>query len=385
MQLNTTIARQIVARTMKIIKHSVNVMDSDGRIIGSGDPRRLHQKHDGAILALNNHHIIEIDHATAQQLQGVKPGINLPIIFQQQAIGVVGISGDPDDVRNYGELVKMTAELIVEQAALMTQVEWHKRHREELVMQLINDTNLDDVQLTTIAERLEIELQQPRIATIIKVLPQDGAAFSLENLQHLVHLLEYPERDNLVAISSVSRNEVVVLKPITVTDDGWSRDLEQKRVYKLLKRIGKEANYSIKIALGDYFPTIHGLAQSYLTASATMEAALNSHQYSQQQVFFYQDHILPVLLNQIKAEPWRYQQLQAPLEKLHCHDPRGSLIKTLTAFFDQNCDLAQTCQVLHIHRNTLRYRLDKIEQITNLKINKISDITRLYLAVISQS
>lgn len=385
MQLNTTIARQIVARTMKIIKHSVNVMDSHGRIIGSGDPERLHQKHDGAILALNNHHIVEIDHATAQQLQGVKPGINLPIIFQQQAIGVVGISGDPNEVRNYGELVKMTAELIIEQAVLMTQVEWHKRHREELVMQLINDSNLDNDQLTTIAERLEIKLDQPRIATIIKVLPQHGEAFSLENLQHLVHLLEYPERDNLVAISSVFHNEVVVLKPITTNDSGWSRDLEQKRVYKLLKRIGKDANYSIKIALGDYFPTIHGLAQSYLTAKATMEVAISNDKYAQQQVFFYQDHILPVLLNKIKDESWRYQQLQSPLDRLKQHDPRGVLLKTLTAFFDQNCDLAQTCQVLHIHRNTLRYRLDKIEQQTNLKINKISDITRLYLAIISQS
>ncbi|WP_413505968.1 sugar diacid recognition domain-containing protein [Photobacterium phosphoreum] len=385
MQLNTTIARQIVDRTMKIIKHSVNVMDSHGRIIGSGDHERLHQKHDGAILALNNHHIVEIDHATAQRLHGVKPGINLPIIFQQQAIGVVGISGDPNEVRNYGELVKMTAELIIEQAVLMTQVEWHKRHREELVMQLINDSNLDNDQLTTIAERLEIKLDQPRIATIIKVLPQDGEAFSLENLQHLVHLLEYPERDNLVAISSVSRNEVVVLKPITINNNDWSRDLEQKRVYKLLKRIGKEANYSIKIALGDYFPTIQGLAQSYLTAKATMEAAISNDKYAQQQVFFYQDHILPVLLNKIKDESWRYQQLQSPLDRLKQHDPRGVLLKTLTAFFDQNCDLAQTCQVLHIHRNTLRYRLDKIEQQTNLKINKISDITRLYLAIISQS
>ncbi|MCD9479845.1 sugar diacid recognition domain-containing protein [Photobacterium phosphoreum] len=385
MQLNTTIARQIVDRTMKIIKHSVNVMDSHGRIIGSGDPERLHQKHDGAILALNNHHIVEIDHATAQRLHGVKPGINLPIIFQQQAIGVVGISGDPNEVRNYGELVKMTAELIIEQAVLMTQVEWYKRHREELVMQLINDSNLDNDQLTTIAERLEIKLDQPRIATIIKVLPQDGEAFSLENLQHLVHLLEYPERDNLVAISSVSRNEVVVLKPITINNNDWSRDLEQKRVYKLLKRIGKEANYSIKIALGDYFPTIQGLAQSYLTAKATMEAAISNDKYAQQQVFFYQDHILPVLLNKIKDESWRYQQLQSPLDRLKQHDPRGILLKTLTAFFDQNCDLAQTCQVLHIHRNTLRYRLDKIEQQTNLKINKISDITRLYLAIISQS
>lgn len=384
MQLNTIIARQIVERTMKIIKHSVNVMDNQGRIIGSGDATRLHQKHDGAILAINNLRVIEINLATAQQLQGVKPGINLPIMFQHQAIGVVGISGDPEQVRNYGELVKMTAELIVEQAALMAQIEWNKRHREELVMQLINGSTLNETQLISIAERLEFNLSQPRIAAIIKVLPKKGKQLSLENLQHLVDLLEYPERDNLVGITSVSMNEVVVLKPVTINDTGWSRELEQKRVNKLIKRIDKDASYTIKIALGDYFPTIHGLSQSYLTAKATMEAALNSEQYSHQNVFFYQDHTLSVLLNKVKEEPWRYEQLQSPLVKLKQKDTRGSLLKTLTVFFEQNCDLSQTCQVLHIHRNTLRYRLEKIEQETGLKINNISDITRLYLSLLTQ-
>ena len=72
MQINTTIARQIVERTMKIIQYSVNVMDSTGQIIASGDPDRLHQKHDGAVLVLNSQRVVEINEATAQQLEGVK-------------------------------------------------------------------------------------------------------------------------------------------------------------------------------------------------------------------------------------------------------------------------------------------------------------------------
>ncbi len=96
MQLNATIARQIVERTMKIIHYSVNVMDEQGRIIGSGDPVRINQRHDGAILAINDNRVVEIDQATANQLKGVKPGINLPIIFHHQVIGgVIGISGVP--------------------------------------------------------------------------------------------------------------------------------------------------------------------------------------------------------------------------------------------------------------------------------------------------
>ena len=382
MQLNATIARQIVERAMKIIHYSVNVMDEHGRIIGSGDPKRLNQRHEGAILALNDNRVVEINSATAQQLKGVRPGINLPIVFQGQAIGVVGISGEPKLVRNYGELVKMTAELIIEQAALMSQIQWNKRHREELVLQLIKGSELNEAQLLSVAERLELDLSQPRIAAIVKVFPEQGESLSLEHLQQLVHLLEYPERDNLVGIASVSMNEVVVLKPITLDAEGWSRAQEQKRINKLLRRVANEGSFTLHIALGDYFPTLQGLSRSYLTAKATMESQ-GSHPDGKNRVMFYQDHILPVLLSAVRDDSWRHEQLSQPLTRLQQNDPRGTLLKTLKAFFAQNCDLAQTCEALHIHRNTLRYRLERIEQETSLKFNNMSDKTRLYLAVIT--
>lgn len=99
MQLTTMIAKQIVERSMKIIKHSVNVMDEYGVIIGSGDPSRLNCRHEGAILAINENREVEIDYSTAQQLRGVKAGINLPIVFQNKVIGVVGISGKPSEIQ----------------------------------------------------------------------------------------------------------------------------------------------------------------------------------------------------------------------------------------------------------------------------------------------
>ncbi|HAS8220208.1 sugar diacid utilization regulator [Vibrio vulnificus] len=377
MKLNETIARQIVERTMKIIPYSVNVMDEQGRIIGSGDPSRLQQKHEGAVLAITECRVVEIDKVTASHLKGVKPGINLPILFLDQVIGVIGVSGAPDEVKHYGELVKMTAELIVEQAALMSQVQWNKRHREELVLQLISGATLNDNQLNSIAERLGLNLSEPRIAAVVKVFPDKQTSLSLEHLQQIVHLLEYPERDNLVGILSVSNNEVVVLKPISLTDNGWSKEVETKRINQLLKRVSKEGNFSIKIALGDYFEGLAGLAQSFETAKLTMQ--LMAEQSGT--VFFYQDHKLPVLMSDLLSQPWKAEQLQAPLLKLQKKDSKGVLLKTLTAYFAQKCDACRTCQALHIHRNTLRYRIEKIEDITSLNFNNLNNTFQLYIAL----
>ncbi|ASI89853.1 sugar diacid recognition domain-containing protein [Vibrio mediterranei] len=377
MQLNSLIAKQIVDRAKKIIAYSINVMDENGVIIGSSDPSRLHQTHEGALLAIRDNRTIEINDSVASTLSGVKTGINLPIIYSDQVIGVVGISGTPEEVRSYGELVKMTAELIVEQAALMSQVQWNKRHREELLLQLIEGSSLNDGQLLSIAQRLDLDLSQPRVATVIKVIPRAGEPVTLEHLQKLVHLLEHPERDNIVGIASVSMNEIVVLKPVTIVNHTWNRKEEQKRVAKLVKRIDNECDFSIQMAIGDYFPGLIGLARSYETAKATIESSTSNDDA----VMFYQDRKLSVLVSSIKQDPWRATQLKAPIEKLMAADSKQVLLKTLSTFFAQNCDLAQTCESLHIHRNTLRYRLDKIQQETNLDINKLDDKIQLYLAL----
>ncbi|MFT6926169.1 MAG: carbohydrate diacid regulator [Psychromonas sp.] len=378
MQLTESIAKQIVKRAMKIIKYSVNVIDKNGIIIGSGVLHRINSRHEGAVLAINENRIVEIDNATAKKLRGVKPGINLPVIFQHQVIGVVGISGDPAEVRNYGELVKMTAELIIEQSALTTQIQWNKRHREELVLQLIQGSLLNEGQLESIAERLDLDLAQPRIAAIVKIDSFNGDHLSLEYLQELVELLEYPERDNIVAIVSVPMNEVVVLKPIILSDSDWSRKEEEKRIQQLIKRIASEGKFTIRIALGGYFPTLHGLSKSFMTAKATIESSS-----SKGNVLFYQDNILPVLFYGLKNDLWRYDQLCQPVTGLK-KNHQETLLKTLTVFFNQNCDIAQTCKTLYIHRNTLRYRFDKIALETGLDINKTDERTRLYLAVIMQ-
>lgn len=63
------------------------------------------------------------------------------MIFRDTMVGVVGISGKPDEVRNYAELVRMAAELVLEQADLLEKSQWDRRYRDELVSQLISPSS----------------------------------------------------------------------------------------------------------------------------------------------------------------------------------------------------------------------------------------------------
>ncbi|MDO7919847.1 sugar diacid recognition domain-containing protein, partial [Pseudomonas aeruginosa] len=99
-ELDSTLAQHIVDRAMAILPHNINVMDAQGMIIGSGDPSRLHTRHE-AQLVLANRRVVEIDEQAAACLRGVRPGVNLPLLHAERLVGVLGITGAPEVVRPY--------------------------------------------------------------------------------------------------------------------------------------------------------------------------------------------------------------------------------------------------------------------------------------------
>lgn len=59
-----------------------------------------------------------------------------------------------------------------------------------------------------------------------------------------------------------------------------------------------------------------------------------------------------------------------------------TLFRTLEIFFQSDGNLAEASGKLFIHKNTLKYRMMKIEEITGLSIKNISGCTRLELALL---
>ncbi len=114
--LDTKMAQDIVARTMRIIDTNINVMDARGRIIGSGDRERIGELHEGALLVLRGR-VVDIDDAVARHLHGVRRGLTCRCA--EEIVGVIGLTGEPESLRKYGELVCMTAEMMLEQSRLM--------------------------------------------------------------------------------------------------------------------------------------------------------------------------------------------------------------------------------------------------------------------------
>jgi carbohydrate diacid regulator len=375
-RMDERIAREIVRRTMLIVDANVNVMDADGIIIASGEADRVGDLHEGALLALMQKRVVEIDEAVTDRLHGVRPGINLPLRCDERIAGVVGLTGEPESLRERGELVRMAAEMMLEQARLTDMLGRDTRLREELVLSLVRH-DAPPAALTDWAQRLGIDLALPRVVAVLEV---DSAGLTvdtaIEQFQRLQTLLTAPDRSSLVA--TVSLSEIVLLKPVRVTPDGWNSTDIRQRMTALLARAQGTTPLGLRIALGHFFEGPGALARSYTTARTALR--IGKQRDPGRTTFFYEELALPVLLDGLRSGWWA-DELRRPLEKLIAQEGSSPLRRTLRAWFAHDMRASETAAALHIHRNTLDYRLARISELTGLDMTRLDNQLRLYLAL----
>lgn len=363
--LSTALAQEIVTRTMRIIPYNVNVMDANGSIIASGNPARIGELHAGALLALAKQLTVEIDAASARNLHGAQPGINLPLTVHGQLCGAVGLSGAPDQVRQFGELVRLTAEMILEQAQLAGELQRDSRYREAFVLKLINGVPANSADLADLAawaHRLGVQFDRMHAVYLLELDElRDGA--DLHTLQ-----LRLQARMPSLLTAAAGAKELAIL-------EFFDAPAHQKQLQALATTVRAVCPQPHRLTMGIALQGVEAVATSW--HSARTAARIGRQRHPRRHQYSYYDHVLPVLLSGLNTG-WQAAQLRAPIEKLGKN--RELLQRTLDAWFAHDGHPAATADALHIHRNTLDYRLRRIGEITGLDLARLEDRFLLYLS-----
>ncbi|MDK8183905.1 sugar diacid recognition domain-containing protein [Paenibacillus sp. UMB4589-SE434] len=360
------LAQDIVRRTMGVIGYNVNVMDEHGRIIGSGDKMRIGKAHEGALLAIKRRGRFEIDEASAAKLQGVLPGTNLVIEFQDEVVGVIGITGDPKEVTKYGELVKMTAEMYLEQMYLLEQAQWDKRMRADFLLSVISAEEKDTPSLRAQAQRIGFNADVLHTACIIE-LAEVKLGDSLDALKRVADLLEGRSAINLIAIRN--SQQVVLFKE--------QRDLRtpNRDIYEGISQIREWLNarqvIPIRIAVGMPFVGIEGMMASFQSAQDALLAGRATR--PEDNVYYAVDMPLEVLTVKLKRN-WMTDALIGLWDRFIDEDRSGELRQTFEVYYANSGEANRIAASLAIHRNTLRYRLQRIAELTGKDPRNYTDL-----------
>lgn len=377
--LDNRLAQEIVSRTMRIIPFNVNVMDEHGVILASGNPSRIGELHAGALLALAKKLTVEIDAASARSLHGARPGINLPLTVNGQLCGAVGLSGAPDEVRQFGELVRLTAEMILEQANLTDELQRDSRYREAFVLNLIRCEAGTQPELEAWGARLGVSFARTQAVYLLELDGgADGAGPALTEIQRLqARILE---RQPGALAATVGPREMVILELFDAPARPGGEPPWQRRLHALGAMLQAECRYGHTLALGIALPGIEAASVSYRSAKAA--ARLGRERHPGQRQLSYYDLALPVLLSSL-GTGWEAGQLREPVRRLLAHERNGQqLRRTLEAWFANNSNATATAGALHIHRNTLDYRLNRIAEATGLDLGRTDDRLLLYVSLL---
>ncbi|NVD71784.1 helix-turn-helix domain-containing protein [Duganella sp. BJB1802] len=374
--LSTELAQDIVGRTMKIIPYNVNVMDANGTILASGNPARIGELHAGAMLALAKRLTVEIDSASARNMHGAQPGINLPLTVNGQVCGAVGLSGVPAQVRQFGELVRLTAEMILEQAHLAGELQRDSRYREAFVLNLIRYEAAMEADLAAWARRLGVNFERSHLVFLLelddKTAGTDQALGELQRLQ-----LRMLARQPSALTASASAHQLVLLDfhdAPSASDTHWP----QRQLQALAAILREECQQPHTLTMGIAQTGMAGVAVSY--RSALTAARIGRARHPRRSRFSYYEQTLPVLLSGL-GSGWEAEQLRQPVARLKARDKNKELLRrTLDVWFEHDGHPAATAEALHIHRNTLDYRLRRIGEITGLDLGKLEDRLLLYIS-----
>lgn len=365
-RLMPELAQAIVDRAMQVIACNVNVMDARGVIVASGEPDRVGTLHQGALKVLARQAAVEIDIDGAGDLEGAKPGVNLPLRAGTAIVGCIGLTGSPEAVRPYAELVRLAAETMLEQARLMQAVQRDTRLREEIVLGLLRGDTPPPL-LAAWARQLGIDLAVPRIVALVALADAATAEARLDAVERVLALID---GDDLAA--AVAPSEIAVLLPATAGDLPRQRE----RLEALQRRIAAATHLDVTVALGPADAATP--AASYAAARATLAAG--RRHAPRARVLHSADLAVALVLDAV-ADDWRGALIRAPLARLAAGDRQGQLRATLAAWFAAGMQHGRTAQALGIHRNTLDYRLRRIAELTDLDLDRSADCVRLYLAL----
>ena len=235
----------------------------------------------------------------------------------------------------------------------------------------IQNLLLDNLLLVDIynrAKKLHIEVEARRVVYMIETKQEKD----LNARELLKTLFATRTRD---FITAVDERSIILIHELREDED--YEDVEQ--VANMMKdMLNSEAMATVRISYGTIVSEIKQVSKSYKEAKMALD--VGKIFYSEKRIIAYNTLGIGRLI----------YQLPISLCEMFMHEVFGDNIPdsldeetltTINKFFENNLNVSETSRQLYVHRNTLVYRLEKLQKSTGLDIRKFDDALTFKIAL----
>jgi carbohydrate diacid regulator len=384
-QLNSALARQICDKANQVLKRNIMLSDLSGRLLAGN-----HTRHSFVPEALS---VAQTGHASTSDFDDRQTKW-WPFIYEEQTIAVFGLPLDSGPITQEAmTLLQGLAEVIVYQHFLLDKIQSAERVRSDFIKHTLTAPSVDPADIYRQADILQLGLRNPQAVILLHIdglerevqakhshLSSEEQQLQLDAATERIsaHIREGLKnlQDNLVAY--FGSDQFVLLKGITSdapTTLNTIRFMIEKAEFALGLLQERELGHTITVGIGQYYPDLGGLRKSFQDAKLALE--VGSKVWGQGRVY----HIKYVGMFITLANTTQERKAELAHQILSPLLRDEQLFKTVQAFLATGLNLTEAAENLHIHRNTLIYRLDKTKKLINLDPRHFDDALQIKLGL----
>lgn len=346
------ISNQILQNTIEglkaITRIDLGVMDTEGKSLATtfSQPRDYERE----VVAF-----VESP-AESQVIQGAQ---FFKIYDEHQLEYILIANGGNDDVYMVGKIAVFQIQNLI--------VAYKERFdKDNFIKNLLLD-NLLLIDIYNRAKKLHIDTEVKRVIFIVETSRERDVAA----LDKLRVLLGNKAKD---FITAVDEKNIIIVKELGGNDGYPEVDKVAKEILGLLKSEEED----VRVAYGTIVNDIKEVSKSYKEAKLALDVG---------KIFSEEDEI--VAYNTLGIGRLIYQ-LPVPLCKMFIKeifedkspdDFDEETLTTINKFFENSLNVSETSRQLYIHRNTLVYRLDKLQKSTGLDLRTFEDAITFKIAL----
>jgi carbohydrate diacid regulator len=348
------------------------MMNAEGVIIASSDTERIGTFHGGA-KELVDLKLQEVVVKSDTEYQGARPGINLAINFQDEIVGVIGVTGPYQEVSKYGQIIKKMTEILMLDQYYKEQKDIDHRIRERYLDEwILGESKNITPQLIKRGSMLQLDITLPR--RILAISFKATEEISATKLQRMIDASEHIITD----ILKEDKNSIWLkngIELLCVVPDRTNQEM-----IHLAERMKQEIElkYPLTFSCGidaycEGYKLIHN---SVIKAEKALRTSLRSHQKG---IRLYESITMEIFQSELSSNIKREYILR--IFKGCSMEEIENWIGILNVFYEEEGSIVHAAQRLFIHKNTLQYKLNKIKEKTGYDPRSIRYSSLFYNAI----
>ncbi|MDR1639131.1 MAG: helix-turn-helix domain-containing protein [Clostridiales bacterium] len=341
------ITNQILQSTIdgmkNITRRDISVIEREGKVAASTEMELLNIQVDGLDYFL----------ASQAESQFVRGYQYFKVIENGVAEYVVMIKGEDEEAYRIGKITAFQIQQLL--------IAYKERFdRDNFIKNLLLD-NLLLVDIYSRAKKLHIENSVRRIVYLIESEQNNDL-----NIVDIVRNMFPTKLKDFV--TAVDEKNVILVREIKEKDD---KDDIEKTAHMICDTLNTEAMSNVYVAIGTPVTDLKNVSSSYKEAKMALEVGKIFE--SDKSIMNYVQLGIGRLIYQLPVQLCKMfiSEVLHGITSMDQFD--DETLSTVNKFFENNLNVSETSRQLYIHRNTLVYRLDKLQKLTGLDLRTFDD------------